>query len=150
MSDESPRAASADMPSFQDGRLDAVALGADDVSVGLRDSQGNGYALELEGLEALQIDGFRKSNVISLIQVITARKPLPQGLDEEDVLDLMNLLFPPPHPMAEQTHHDAHAAMVAQSLARIEAGEATLVVIDPSCGADLVALCAKASLRGPL
>lgn len=150
MPDESPHAATTDMASFRDGRLDAVALGPDGVSVGLRDSQGNVYALELEGLEALQIDGFRKDNVISQVQVISACKPVPQGLDEEDVLDLMNLLFPPPHAGAEQAHQDAHAVIVAQRLARIESGEATLVVIDPRCGADLVAICAKANLRGPL
>jgi hypothetical protein len=150
MSDENPGAVGADVPSFHDGRLNAVALGANGATLGLCDSGGNAYELELTGLEALQIDGFRAGNLISRVQVITGRKPRPHGLDEEDVLDLMNLLFPPPHATSDETACEAHDQMVAGRLARIETGEATLVVIDPSYGADVVAICAGASLRGPL
>lgn len=150
MSDESRGPVNGDMPSFRDGRLDAVALGPNRATLGLRDGGGDVYELELMGLEALQIDGFRKSNVISRVQVVTGRKPQPHGLDEDDVGDLMNLLFPPPHFTADETAREAHDAMVARRLAGVARGEATLVVIDPSCGADLVALCAGVNLRGPL
>lgn len=149
MPDEIPGMVGAEIPVFHDGYLDAVALGADAVTLGLRDSRDNPYELRLSGLEALHIDGFREGNIILALQVITGQKPQSCGLDDDDVREVMDLLFPPPHPMAEPKYHEAHAEVIERQLARIEAGEATLVTIDPAYGADLVAYCTGVEFQGP-
>lgn len=56
-------------------------------------------------------------------------------------------LFGSPHPSAAAQYHDAHALVLQRQIARIESGELSLVVIVPSYGADLLAVCREAIFR---
>ena len=132
-------------PNFHDGHLTSVAVGEKRATLGFKRSDGNDYELVLEGVEALQIDDFRLGNIVYALEVITGRDP--RNYDNDLRLDR---LLPSPHPNAAAHYHEAYASMRGKRLARITDGEATLVTVSSSYGADLVAYCAKVSLLGPL
>ena len=54
-------------------------------------------------------------------------------------------LFVPPHSVAAKQYHEAHANVIAQQSSRIARGEMALVVIVPSYGSDLLAMCREVS-----
>lgn len=68
-----------------------------------------------------------------MVEVITGQSPYEHsGLER---------LFEPPHPWAAEPYHREHAKMIERQSARIAAGEVSMVVIVPSYGADLIAMC---------
>jgi len=97
------------------------------------------YELLLEGLEALHVEDFREGNIISLVEIVTGHPP---HADTD-----FDRLFVPPHPSAAEQYHDAHALVLKRQIARIENGETSLVLIVPSYGADLLAVCREAIFR---
>jgi hypothetical protein len=127
------------IPYFHDGHITGIRLRERAATVYLRQVDGTDFRLDLEGLEALQIEDFREGNIISMAEVVTGRTPyLHTNFDE---------LFPPPHPSAAVEYHEAHAAYIERQIARIESGEVCLVVIIPSYGAELMAICRNAICR---
>ena len=130
---------SSDIPRFHDGLLVGIILREGSATVHVKDASGVEYALDLDGIEALQMDEFRQANSISNIEVVEGRTP-----DADTVFDR---LFWPPHASAGQEYHDEHATLVRRQVNQIEAGELKLVLIVPSYGADLLAVCRHISCR---
>ncbi len=127
-----------EVPHFHDGALIGVVLGEESATVYLRQSTGEEYTLTLSGLEVLQMEDFRQGNVISMVEVVRGRAPYEHsGLER---------LFEPPHPTAAEDHHKAHATLIGRQCARIASGEVSLLVIVPSYGADLLAVCREVSV----
>lgn len=126
-----------EIPHFHEGLLTGVVLGDKTATVFLQQSSGEEYKLLLSGLGALQMEDFRQGNIISMVEVVTGRLPYEHAGIER--------LFVPPHPAAARQYHEAHASVVAQQLSRIAGGEAALVVIVPSYGGDLLAICREVS-----
>ncbi|WP_226018574.1 hypothetical protein [Novosphingobium sp. FKTRR1] len=123
---------------FHDGLLTGIVLGEQAATIFLRKSTGEDYTLMLSGLEVLQMEDFRQGNIILMIEVVSGQLPyLHSGFER---------LFVPPHPAAAEQYHQAHAGVVARQASRIATGEASLVVIVPSYGADLLAICREVSL----
>ncbi|MDO6415204.1 hypothetical protein Q4F19_12500 [Sphingomonas sp. BIUV-7] len=121
------------VPHFHDGYVTGLSLRERAAAIYLQDVVGSDYELVLDGLEALQIDDFREGNIISNVEIITGRTP-----DADTDFDR---LFVPPHPSAATQYQEAHALLMKRQIARIESGETCLVVIVPSLGADLLAIC---------
>lgn len=124
---------------FHDGYVTGIRLREEAATIYLRQVSGAEYELLLEGLEALQVEDFREGNIISLVEVVTGRIPYA----DTD----FDRLFVSPHPSAAAQYHDAHALVLKRQIARIENGEASLVIIVPSYGADLLAFCREAIFR---
>lgn len=130
-----------EVPRFHDGLLTGIILGEQSATVYLRQSTGEEYTLTLSGLEVLQMEDFRQGNIISMVEVVSGRFPYEHaGLER---------LFEPPHPTAAEEYHKAHAIVLERQAARIASGEVSLLIIVPSYGADLLAICreVKAAVR---
>ncbi|MFC3213027.1 hypothetical protein [Novosphingobium panipatense] len=118
---------------FHDGELTGIVLGSETATVFLRQATGGEYTLTLAGVEVLHMEDFRQGNIISMVEVVTAQAPYEHsGLER---------LFEPPHPSAAEPYHSEHAKIIEQQSARIAAGEVSMVVIVPSYGANLIAIC---------
>lgn len=129
-----------EFPYFHDGSLDGITLGEESAKIFLRKATGEQHTLMLFGLEVLQMEDFRQGNTIAMVEVVNGRLPYEfSGLER---------LFGPPHPSAAKEYHAAHAEILRKQSARIAAGEVYLVVIAPSYGADLLAICREVSLTG--
>ncbi|HSM54010.1 MAG TPA: hypothetical protein VK839_07515, partial [Erythrobacter sp.] len=61
-------------------------------------------------------------------------------------LDLERL-YGSPHPSAAKEHHEKSEAFRARKRRAIEAGELTLVEMQPAIGADLLATCEQVELK---
>lgn len=129
------------LPNFHDGHLTGVQLAGEQATLFLRQSDGVDYVLNLHELKALQMDDFRQGNIIFDVEVIT-------GAELADP-SALSRLYPGPHPSAAPGFHDTHAALMAGHRAGIVAGEAALIVVTPSYGANLVALCGSVTLLNP-
>jgi len=127
------------LPNFHDGFVIGLRLQDGAATIYLRQVSGVEYELLLEGLEALQVEDLREGNIISLVDVVTGRKP--------DADTNFDRLFVSPHPAAAAQYHDTHALVLQRQIARIENGEISLVVIVPSYGADLLAVCREVIFR---
>jgi hypothetical protein len=125
-------------PSFHDGNLLGIQLAAGQVALSLKRVNGENYELTLHSLEALQVDDFREGNIIFDIEVICGGAPSAEALES---------LFVSPHPSAAKKYHDTHAQFLSGKVAKVGAGEATVVRITSSYGADIVAYCASATLK---
>ena len=127
------------IPHFHDGYLTGLRLREGGATLYLREVDGPEYELLLEGLEALHIEDFREGNIISHVEIVTGRTPYAH-VDFDG-------LFDPPGPSAAAQYHEKHAALLRRQIARIESGEACLIVIEPSYGAKMLAICREASCR---
>jgi hypothetical protein len=121
------------IPHFHDGYVMGVRLREKAATIYLRQVDGSDFDVVLNDLEALQIADFRQGNVISMVEVVTGRTPY--------VHTNFDNLFPPPYPSAAAQYHETHAAFIKRQIARIESGEVCLVIIVPSYGAELMAIC---------
>lgn len=123
---------------FHDGLITGIVLGSDTATILLQQTTGEEYTLTLTGLEVLHMEDFRQGNIISMVEVVSGQYPYEHsGLER---------LFSPPHPSAAEEYHNAHAAIVERQSARIAAGDVSMVVIVPSYGADLIAICRDIAL----
>lgn len=127
------------IPHFHDGHLTGVRLRAGAATINLQQLDGSDFDLELEGLEALHLSDFREGNIISMVEVVSGGAPY--------VHTNFDNLFPSPHPSAAATFHEKHANFVRQQIARIESADISLVIITPSYGAEMMAICRKAICR---
>jgi hypothetical protein len=142
----------ATIPAFCDGWLLGLILGdpeADwgkgDAIVRLQRYDHARFDLTLMGLRALHVERLREINEIDELVVVTG-EPFPsRGFDNEDVTEVFERLFPPPHPDAAKQYHDQHSALLADWIAKVENGAAALVSITGT--ADLIALCASVALN---
>jgi hypothetical protein len=132
---------------FHDGYLVSVSLGEDTAALGLRQAGGNTYVMTLEGLEALSIDSFREGNIILDLWTVSGKEPTSDDLATMEVGEVMEILFPGPHPLSATQYHDTHATFIATKLERLRRGDAALVLLVPAYGAELYAFCASVSLQ---
>ena len=121
------------IPHFHDGYVIGVRLREKAATIYLRQVDGSDFEVVLNDLEALQIEDFRQGNIISMVEIVTGRTPY--------VHTNFDNLFPPPHPSAAAQYHETHAAFIERLITRIENGEVCLVIIVPSYGAELMAIC---------
>jgi hypothetical protein len=139
------------IPAFSDGWLASLDLGSPDASgqgrevvIGLRRYDAVRFELVLTGVAALHVEGLREINEIDELKVVTGESPTQRDWDERDVAQVFERLFPA-HANAAAEFHVQRAAYMADQLAKVVKGEATLVSIEGS--ADLVALCVTAQVR---
>ena len=130
------------VPSFHDGYLTSIAVGDKCATLGFTRSDGAQFELDLLGVEALQIEDFRQGNIVYELEIISGRDP--SSYDNHRALDR---LFVAPHPAADARYHEARAAFVAKQVEKIKNGQALLVAVSASYGADLAAYFASARLR---
>jgi hypothetical protein len=127
------------IPQFHDGYVMGLRTGDEAATIYLQQVDGSDFDLVLDGLEALQIKDFRQGNIISTLEVVKGHMPYSQ-IDFDD-------LYPPPHSSAAAQYHEGHTAFIERQMTRIENGELCLVIITPSYGADLIAVCRDASCQ---
>jgi hypothetical protein len=127
------------IPHFNDGYITGLRLRTGAATIYLQQPDGSDFDLELDGLEALHLSDFRQGNIISMVEVVSGAAPyIHTNFDN---------LFPSPHPSAAATFHEKHALFVRQQIARIESADTSLVIITPSYGAEMLAICRKATCR---
>lgn len=126
------------IPSFHDGYVTGLLFDKKRVTLLLTRVSGEAAELTLQSVEVFHACDVRQGNIILDIEVIRNEKPAPH---------VMKRLFGPPHPSAEQRHHDAYEKVVAAKSAAVEAGSAIVVLVTPSYGADIAAFCASATLK---
>ncbi|QEI09016.1 hypothetical protein FXN63_26595 [Pigmentiphaga aceris] len=136
---------------LHDGHLTSVAIADDRAVLGLRQADGTSWTMTLQGVDALNIDGFRLGNTILTLRSIrgVGREDRP-GEDlpvAQDVHAALDALFPAPHASARPDIHAAHAAFIAAKLAGLSAGQAVLLVLSPAYGAELSAYCLTVDLQ---
>jgi hypothetical protein len=120
------------IPNFHDGYITGLKVREGGATIYLQQVDGTDFDLILDKLEALQIDDFRQGNIISHVDIIAGRSLSVDALDR---------LYEPPHSAAALQYHEKHASFVKGQAERIERGDAQLLVIVPSYGADLLAIC---------
>lgn len=135
---------------FHDGYLVSVSVKENTAVLGLRQVSGDEFVMTLGGLEALSIDGFREGNIILDLWMVSGRQPTSEDLQTMELAEVMEVLFPGPHPEAAAQYHEAHAVFLEAKLSRIRSGEASLVLIVPAYGADLYAFCTSVDLQPPV
>ena len=87
----------------------------------------------------MQMDDFHEGNIVGLFETTT-------GVPPSKSIDLERL-YPSPHASAAEEYHSKHAAFLDRKIRSIEAGELTLVEMQPAIGADLLAVCQSAQLK---
>jgi hypothetical protein len=131
---------------LHDGLLKSITVDEGRATLGLTDIDGQWFALELGGVEALCVDGFREANIIFEILVTTGPNFEDAGLSDGDVLASLEVLFRRPHQLAPPKYHAEYDTFREKQLARLKNGTARLVVADTAYGADLVAYCTSIEL----
>ena len=126
-------------PGFHDGKLTGIQAEDGHARISLRQLNGVNYELLLEGVELLHMEDFRQGNIISRLEIITAEEP-----DHSWFLDR---LFQGALRSATDSYYEVEVKQRAACVAAIASGETKLVEIRSSYGADLVALCRKATFR---
>jgi len=132
---------------FHDGYLVSVSVKEHIAVLGLKQVGGDEFVMTLGGLEALSIDGFREGNIILDLWMVSGKQPTSEDLQTEELAEVMEVLFPGPHPDAAAQYHEAHSIFLETKLERVRNGEASLVLIVPAYGADLYAFCASVDLE---
>ena len=135
---------------FHDGYLVSVSVKEHTAILGLKQVGGDEFVMTLGGLEALSINGFREGNIILDLWMVSGKQPTSEDLQTMKLADVLEVLFPGPHPKAAAQYHQAHAAIIETKLERVRSGEASLVMIVPAYGADLYAFCASVDLQPPV
>jgi hypothetical protein len=135
---------------FHDGYLVSVSVREHTAVLGLKQVSGDEFVMTLGGVEALSIDGFRQGNIIFDLWMVSGKQPTNEDLQTMELAEVMEVLFPGPHPEAAAQYHEAHAAFLETKLERIRSGKASLILISPAYGADLFAFCASVDLHPPV
>lgn len=131
---------------LHDGQLRSLAVSEGCAVLGLTHVDGRCFLLKLGGVEALCVDGFREGNIISELEVVSGSDFEAVGISLGDVLASWEALFLRPHQSAAEKYHAAYDAFRDKQLARLEAGMAKLVLLEPAYGADLMAYCSSIEL----
>lgn len=132
---------------FHDGYLESVSVGNDTATLGLKQVDGGAFVMKLGGVEALSIDGFREGNIILDLWAVSGKELTSADLATMEVAEVMEILFPGPHPSAATQYHETHAAFLTTKLERIRSGDAAVVLLVPAYGAELYAFCKSVDLQ---
>lgn len=120
------------LPAFHDGLLCGLSVAETTATLSLVEVDGRRWAVELMGVRLLKADDFRQGNIVLDLAVVTGELP-PHGWLEK--------LLPAPDPEVAARYHDAHRSHIEELEAGIAAGALTLVVLSPSYGCELWAIC---------
>ena len=120
------------LPAFHDGLLCGLSVAETTATLALVEVDGRRWTVELTGVSYLKADDFRQGNVVLDLAVVTGEPPPRAWLEQ---------LLPAPHPEVAAAYHDAHRAHLDELEAGIAAGALTLVVLSPSYGCELLAIC---------
>lgn len=108
------------------------------------------FDLTLKSVRGLSANGIRDSNLISNLWVVSGREPTDEELPGSSFPDVLAALLPGLHPTLEPLYRDDYDQFLDDEVQGLLNGERTLVVLECSRGAKLVALCMSAELNGPL
>lgn len=122
------------IPSFHDGLLTGISVSEKCAVLFVTRVDDTRWRLDLEGVSGLRADDFRQGNIISHLEVISGVPPRRDWLEE---------LFGGPHPSAAPEYHDKHRDCLDRMTRSVQSGEASLLVVTPSYGCELLALCAS-------
>lgn len=134
------------MTGLHDGQLRSISVGEGYALLGLTHVDGRSFILKLGSVEALCVDSFRQGNIISELEVVSGSDFEAAGMSAGDVRASLEVLFLRPHQSAAEKYHAAYEAFLDKQLARLEAGTAKLVLLEPAYGADLLAYCSSVEL----
>jgi len=135
---------------FHDGYLVSVSVTGRTAVLGLKQAGGDEFVMTLGGVEALSLDGFREGNIILDLWMVSGKQPTSEDLQTIELAEVMEILFPGPHPEAAAQYHEKHAAIIEMKLERVRSGQASLVLMIPAYGADLYAFCGSVDLDPPV
>lgn len=119
-------------PSFHDGHLTGVVVDEGSARLSLKRANGDAWEVHLIGVDALKMDDFRQGNIVLSVEVTSGAAPEPGPFHR---------LFEAPHASAASKYHDSHRELISRKMATVEEGAATLFLLTPAYGADMVALC---------
>ena len=112
---------------FHDGFVDGVCAGngrGGRVNIYLRTADNHKFTLTFDGVDALNVTGFRAGNIIFDVTLLDHSEVTPQDLEE----------------LYELPDGEAGLQMRSRLLEKVSANELSLLRIDPSYGAACVAL----------
>ncbi|MEM6907296.1 MAG: hypothetical protein AAF494_01350 [Pseudomonadota bacterium] len=124
---------------LHDATFDGLVMQGKDCRLFFSRSNGNGYEVLLNGVDALQMDKFREGNIVVYFGTTTREHP--------NSLDGLPKLYTPPHPSAAAEYHEAHKRLLEQKVDAVVSGELIFVEMSPAIGADLVAICESVSCK---
>jgi hypothetical protein len=124
-------------PKLHDGYLLGLELDEGALRVRMRDIAGQAFTMRLKGLERLLSNEFREGNIIFDIQIVCGFKP-----DISYVRRLLGEL----HSSAGSPYREQHERAIEDRMQEVTEGKLTLVVIEPSYGCELVALCREVQI----
>lgn len=120
------------LPSFHDGLLCGLSVTETTATLSLVEVDGRRWSVELTGVRLLKADDFRQGNIVLDLELVTGEPPPRAWLEK---------LLPAPHPGVAAAYHDAHRSHIEELEAGIAAGALTFVVLSPSYGCELLAIC---------
>jgi hypothetical protein len=127
-----------EIPSFHDGYVTGLKSdGRGSAQIFLSNVDGQPFILSLSGVKHLWCDDFRAGNIVYSVKV--RHRVHVEVAEFED-------LFHSPHPSVATEYVEEHNRFVQEQQRLIADGEAMLVVITPSYGCTLLALCSTADL----
>lgn len=124
---------------LHDATFDGLVSHGKDYKLFFSKSDGSGCEVHLVGVDALQMDDFRESNIVVYFGTTTRERP--------GNLTNFERLYGPPHPSAPAEYHEKHVAYRDQKFEAVAAGELIFVEMEPAIGAKLVAACTHLQLR---
>lgn len=144
--------ASAALPArgFQEGELVSLNWTEEGLVLGVVRPDGARFDFSLNAVRALSIDGFRHSNSISDLCVVSGREPTRADLSGGSLAEVLAVLYPGPAPNAKTEVHEDHATFLEGVIQSLIGGEAVLVVLGCGRYGELIAHCATVELLGPL
>ena len=98
-----------------------------------------GCEVRLSGIDALHMDDFQQGNIVVSFEATTGEPP-------RKTVNLERL-YGSPHPSAAREYHEKFEAFLARKHGAIEAGELTVVEMQPAIGANLLATCERVELK---
>lgn len=135
---------------FHDGYLVSVSVTERTAVLGLKQAGGDEFVMKLGGVEALSLDGFRQGNIILDLWMVSGKQPTSEDLQTIELAEVMEILFPGPHPEAAAQYQEKHAEILESKLERVRSGQAAIVLMTPAYGADLYAFCGSVDLDPPV
>ncbi len=119
-------------PGFHDGYLVGLTLEGDTLDIRLRNSRDEVFRMHLSGLNRLVSHDFREGNIINTVWVLRRVRPDAR---------FVRALFGDLHPSVSSPYRERHEQAVEACARDVAEGKSTLVVVEPSYGCELHALC---------
>ncbi|GEM_PF-1628186 len=132
---------------FHDGHLTSISVADRTAVLGLEQVGGERFRMTLTAVEAFCVDGFREGNTILDLRSVSGGRPTGEDLAGLEAPEVMEILFPGPHPSAAEQYREVHAAFIQMRMDALASREAVMVVLAPAYGADLYAYCRSVDLQ---